>query len=82
MLFQGILVSTLVLLGGAQASSYDGGVAKRQASEGMVAVVEVNVGKDGLLSYSPEKVTAPAGGMVQFTFYPKVKPTPCASYAR
>jgi plastocyanin len=82
MLFQGILASTLVLLGGVQANSYDGGAAKREAEQGMVNMVHVDVGKDGQLLYSPEKVTAAAGEMVQFTFYPKVKPTLCAPYAQ
>ena len=76
MLFQGILTSTLLLVGGVQATYHDGG-AKRQAPQGNVKVHEVTVGKDGMLMYMPEKVTAEVGDKVQFTFYPKVSPMVC-----
>jgi len=70
MLFQGILTSTLLVVGGVHASYHDGG-AKREAPQGMVKVHEVDVGKDGMLMYMPEKVVAAPGDKVQFTFHPK-----------
>jgi len=70
MLFQGLLASTLLLVGGVQASSFEGS-AKRTAEQGMVTVHKVDVGKDGKLAYWPEKLTVAPGEMVQFTFFPK-----------
>jgi len=64
MLFQGILTSTLLVVGGVQATYHE-------APQGTVKVHEVQVGKDGKLTYWPEKVTAEVGDMVQFTFHPK-----------
>ncbi len=71
MLFQGILTSALLLVGGVHAGYNDG-----SAPQGMVTMHQVTVGKDGQLAYSPEKVTAQPGDMVQFTFYPKVPKAP------
>jgi len=51
-------------------------------------VIQVTVGKDSLLAFSPTSVTAAVGDTIQFTFYPKnhtvvqsTLKTPCAPLA-
>lgn len=74
-----IITSGLLLAAGAMAQDTSAGMGSQMAGPNgnMVSVQVVQVSDmNSTLKFNPEEIRAEPGSMVQFQFYPKVKPMP------
>lgn len=72
-----ILMSSLLLAAGAMAQDTTAGPDGNMVSVQVVQVSNMNAS----LKFYPEEIKAEPGSMVQFQFYPKVKPKPHTFHA-